>query len=399
LRLASATAALLVGIFTTWSRTMLQAIWQDLFLTQKGWRSIPWKELIVCGIKSIAAYVFAAGVLQELPKYRPSRIESILLSERYYLPTKLSFYRSLKGIDLGNVHWLQINAKNTAKELFSHAHFNHGFGASSLSWFPSLPLLTERLGISCAYAHDAPGFGFTDRTSRYIDDYSCDRSAEVGLALLNKTENPVSSNSTILLVGHSMGALTALKMALAMDETVNLRIVLVSPAFGLGRKSTARSSSKTRKLQGSCSMAADSIAVYALRRIVGTPGFFRKALQLAWGTPLKDSDVLRFQWPSIAKGWERGILRFARAPLPSDERLLRRVLALPNLRSINVVVGESDRIIAPSSIRKFLAAFPSIPMSTIANCGHDPFEEDPEAFTDHLEEMLDTGPTKTVTHT
>jgi pimeloyl-ACP methyl ester carboxylesterase len=401
LRLASATVALLVGVFTTWGRTMLLGtmIWSS---DKKAfWRQIPWKDLIVCGIKSIAAYLVATSGLQELPRYRPSRIESKVLAERYYLPTKLSRYRSLPGIALGNVHWLQMNTKNISSSeplLFSQAHFNHGFGANSLSWFPLLPVLTEQLGISCAYAHDAPGFGFTDRSSRYIDDFSCDRSAEIGLALLNSheaAENPVSANSTVLLVGHSMGAFTTLKMALSMERTVKLRIILVAPAFGFCRMTSAREPSKTRKRQGSLSMATDSIAVYALRRIVGAPWFFRKALQFAWANPLKDADVLRFQWPSIVKGWERGILRFARAPLPSEERLLRLVLALPNLQSINVVVGESDRIIGQSNLQKFLVAFPKIPFSTIANCGHDPFEEDPEAFTDHLKELFaqqTTGP-------
>ena len=43
--------------------------------------------------------------------------------------------------------------------------------------------------------------------------------------------------------------------------------------------------------------------------------FWRKGLELAWGDPKKlyDSDVLRFQWPSIGKGWEDGLVTFARA--------------------------------------------------------------------------------------
>lgn len=235
-----------------------------------------------------------------------------------------------------------------------------------------------------------PGFGFTDRSSHDVDDYSCDRSAEVGLQLLK--QRGLSANSTVLLVGHSLGAYTTLQMALKMNEAVKLHIVLVSPAFGIRKQSSSTGvSTKPRRKEGIWWSSVDTVAAYALRRIVGSPGFIRRGLQYAWANPLKDSDVLRFQWPLIARGWERGLLRFARSPLVSDERLLRRVLALPNVETIDVVVGEKDQIVKLAGIRKFLAAFPTVSLSTIAECGHDPFEENPLAFTEHVNCLCISG--------
>lgn len=382
LRMISVALSVLAGIFTTWSRvTVLSVctnIWNGRFLSRGT--IIPWKDLIVCAIKSIGLYFVATGLLQELLAYRPGRIETQALAERYHLPTKLSRYQQVKGVEIGKIHWLQA-ASNSTSIQFTHAHFNHGFGASSLSWLPALPLMVDRLGIARAVAHDAPGFGFTDRTSAYIDDYSCQRSAEIGRALLDQNES-ITVNSTVLLVGHSLGAYTTLQMALDMDPAVKLRIILVSPAFGIRQPSA--SSLNQRRKQGIWSSAVDSVAAIALRKIVGSPGFIRRGLQYAWANPLKDVDVLRFQWPSIARGWERGLLRFARAPLLSDERLLRRVLALPNVEAIDVVRGGQDQIVKLSNIQKFFAAFPTISVSTVENCGHDPFEENEAAFVEHI---------------
>ena len=38
------------------------------------------------------------------------------------------------------------------------------------------------------------------------------------------------------------------------------------------------------------------------------------------GDPLRltDSDVLRFQWPSVGQGWEDGLLNFARSRILSS---------------------------------------------------------------------------------
>lgn len=92
---------------------------------------------------------------------------------------------------------------------------------------------------------------------------------------------------------------------------------------------------------------------YGLRRLVcGTSDFWRNGLVLAWGDPrrLTDRDVLRFQWPTVGRGWEDGIINFARsrilsARLPGaldDARLLREVMSLADTRVIMCTDQETE---------------------------------------------------------
>lgn len=112
----------------------------------------------------------------------------------------------------------------------------------------------------------------------------------------------------------------------------------------------------------------------------------------AWGDPtaLKDSDVLRYQWPSIGEGWERGLLKFASAQRRSDDvGLLRQVLLLPNT-SVSIIVGEKDRVIPVKITQQFLANFSpeQVKMIQLKGLGHNSFEEDVEGFISAVENIF-----------
>ena len=81
---------------------------------------------------------------------------------------------------------------------------------------------------------------------------------------------------------------------------------------------------------------------------------------MAWGDPdlLSKSDALRFQWPSIGKGWEAGLLAFTRSRITSTQpydggeiQLLSDVLILPNV-SVITAAGTKDNVI-PSRNTKY----------------------------------------------
>jgi len=77
---------------------------------------------------------------------------------------------------------------------------------------------------------------------------------------------------------------------------------------------------------------------------------------------LKDNDVLHFQFPAVGKGWELGMVHFVQALMtasmsidyPSDQDQLQAVLNLPNVRSVDVILGSNEHVITSSRVRGFM---------------------------------------------
>lgn len=426
-------------------------------------------------LRSVLLWTLATLSIQEY-YFPPSQITTTSLAQAGHLPSTLSRYSvvtpqpevgreevvEIPVIPIG-VHSIRYTKRGTTGitdttsrtlKKYDGISFYHGFGASSLSWLPVLPTLVERLGsnkgrhsvaAAVGVAHDAIGFGFTDRPNGDDDgglrQYSSENSANIGLALLVESLSEqqqqdsaaaamMSSNDDVIeedtksiaIFGHSMGARAALLMAYqcATDPTLKLRpnlIVLVAPALeGVTLPSVkrvgyhvkmSRRQSLTWSLAGRVWIMWRKVFVdpplrYVLRRLVcGTKDFWRNGLVLAWGDPrrLSDSDVLRFQWPSVGRGWEGGILNFARSRILSsphpgtldDVRLLREVTN--NEKDIRVVIvyGSRDGIVRIDSTvaERVCKDFPNIKFIRMEGCGHDPFEEDVQGFVTVIEKSLE----------
>ena len=335
------------------------------------WRRLLWAAIQWCLLSWTSQFVLRDFLTP------PSRILVDALARDGLLPSTLSHYEAVGDT---KVHYLRYQSTDTSSDTV--LYLNHGFGACSLSWLPALQPLVDRLSCRVGTAHDAPGFGLTARSDD-VAAYTLDASARLGLHLLP------SNVTSVILLGHSMGAITTLEMARRLDPSVRKRIVLVAPALGLSRTSRNQ---KDRKISKRRSWV-DSPSRYILRRLVGQPGFWRRGLSLAWGDAqrLKDSDVARFQWPSIGEGWEQGLLNFVRAQtLPrqlTDEELVQQVLSLPNT-TLDVVVGSSDRVVPSKKVRKFFESFSSVRIVEMEGLGHDPFEEDVEGFVNVAAKLL-----------
>ena len=367
-----------------------------------------WREVSIPGIFDFAmkAVLFASmsKVLLDEAFCSPSRVSTDTLLEQYFLPSRLSAYdkysvrlpNGSEGTSLG-VHYLESRSVHEAPQ-FDALYLQHGFGASSLSWLPAMQPLTKSLRAKVGLAHDAVGFGFTDRP-KDLEWYTHEASAAIGNEILmqkvNANAEQEGSPKSVALMGHSMGALSALQMALTLPKETSKFVVLASPALGVrqccaGKKA---SSSPVKKQASVLEEMAYPLASFALRRLVGSENFWKTGLQSLWGNPKKvtESDVLRFQWPSIGAGWERGLIDFARAQgLPSsetDESLLQKVVDLPNTK-VFVVLGSEDRITPSKQMRQFLDAFPQVEVVEMEGVGHDSFEENTEAFVGHVEEFL-----------
>lgn len=367
------------------------------------------------------------------------------------------------------VHSIQYTKQNGitvnedhAKHEYDGIYLHHGFGASSLSWLPILPSLVEKFGgrskeggrPTVGVAHDAPGFGFTERPTadgdRGVEQYGAEKNVGIGLALLKETLlTKVSSRSSeqswthgeitdggektageedgakLAIFGHSMGSKAALLMAIRCSQHVKLKlrprlVVLVAPALvgvSLGapkgppptqssphERYTKKKSTWIRKTATRILITWRKIFLYypfcyGLRRLVGGKDFWRKGLAVAWGDTvrLSDSDVLRYQWPSIGKGWEMGLINFARSQFVSpsfptsldDYQLLREVSNL-NDTTVVIMYGSKDKVLRIDGpvVERIRNDYPNIKLVRIQT-GHNPFEEDVDGFLLELEKVLE----------
>lgn len=124
--------------------------------------------------------------------------------------------------------------------------------------------------------------------------------------------------------------------------------------------------------------------------------FWRRGLEQVWfdKKKLTDSDVLRFQWPAVGRGWEDGILTFTRAmaqpPPMTDNQLLKQVVTPEANAIVTVIVSRTDKVIPSKRMQKFLSPFEGkLQIVEMADVGHDPFEEDVEGFVSVVEELLE----------
>ena len=203
---------------------------------------------------AIGTYFVSSTVVREM-WYGPDRVDAVVggggssssddAEEKRFLPSVLSRFEIVKDalvpkcllsdsdgdgdgeaqveeggirLDPMNVHLLEYTPTNinsnttnslqsnqptqtstTLQHRYDAIYYNHGFGASSLSFLPVLPSLTERLRARLSVAHDAPGFGFTDRLStsasvrgergKPVLSYAADGNAALGIAMLRHVWN------------------------------------------------------------------------------------------------------------------------------------------------------------------------------------------------------------------
>jgi Alpha/beta hydrolase family len=188
------------------------------------------RMLVVFLLKTTVYLLLSNFALQEVLT-PPSRISTNDLMNRFFLPSILSKYEPVAlsdGQSLG-VHFLQHDAPDSSPPQFSALYMNHGFGASSMSWLPAIPKLADRLRVKRTLAHDAVGFGFTDRP-KDVNLYTPRTSSDIGLALL---KSKAANSSSVILMGHSMGSFATLETAARIPDHVAVTVILVAPALGM----------------------------------------------------------------------------------------------------------------------------------------------------------------------
>ena len=234
--------------------------------------------------------------------------------------------------------------------------FFHGLNGNAESWRRQLDGLAGSLEM---WAWDAPGYGDSDPGGDGLDDL-----AAAALAFIERvTAGPVH------LVGHSMGGLVAMAVALRAPRRVQ-RLVLscTHPGHGLSGADAAdeRYRRRLRELDELPS------AEYGARRARG---------MLPEGTdPAVLAEVARIAAGARAEGLGAAALAIQRANLQPE---LHRIQA-PTL----VITADRDRVAPLAKARPLLEGIPQARHQVLEGLGHAPYIEDSARYNALLADFL-----------
>jgi len=274
----------------------------------------------------------------------------------------------------------------------------HGFGANEGSYQLVLGGLAAGLD-AVVVAPDAPGFGLTSRGAD-IGQYSLAVSAVQAMAVLSRAAHPLPPAAPRLLIGHSLGALTAVRAAAAAPAGSVAALVLVAPAIPGGAAPLAPVVDTERAVRspGAQPRSARAAAAATALRLVGplltallrmavrSRRFWERSLAAVRGDGAVPPPPLlaAYRRPGLVRGWEAGMLRFVAARL-TDEPMEPAAAELARLAAsgvrVLIVHGERDRVVPPANSRLLAACVPGSCLELMAGIGHCPQEEAPELFT------------------
>ncbi|MFZ0532816.1 MAG: alpha/beta hydrolase [Anaerolineales bacterium] len=246
----------------------------------------------------------------------------------------------------------------------------HGFAASLYSWHAVKEPLSQ-LGTVIAY--DRPGFGLSEHPLSWEgqNPYSPEAQVDLLIGLLDHF-----GVQKAILVGNSAGGTVSMQVSLAHPERVSA-MILVDPAVYRG---------------GGALRWLHSLLTTSQMRHLG-PLFARQILRhgpelikLAWHDPtLLAPDMLEFyQKPFQVENWDRALWEFTLASRPTGLTERLGELNLPIL----VITGDDDRIVPTSNSIRLAGELPNASLEVIANAGHIPHEEQPQAFMEVVTSFL-----------
>ena len=226
-------------------------------------------------------------------------------------------------------------------------YFFAGIGRSSAS----------RVRVICP---DMPGSGFSRRGERAV---SFDRFADGVVQLIER-----KAAGRVALLGHSMGAIVALKVyARIPDRIGSLIFVGGLPAPLPEAQARLRDRAGLARTAGMAAVAPTIVPVV----------FATRSLQ---AMPDKVAMFQRLLASSDAEGYAQTALALADA---SAEDVVPRV-RVPCL----CVTGTEDRYAPPGAVRAFANSISGAAYQELVDCGHMPFFEAPDAFNDVVQGYL-----------
>ena len=207
---------------------------------------------------------------------------------------------------------------------------------------------------------DMPGSGFSRRGERAI---SFDRFADAIVQLIGR-----KTTGRVALLGHSMGTIVALKVYDRIPDRIgSMTFVGGLPAPLPEAQARLRDRAGLARAAGMAAVAPTIVPVV----------FARRSLE---AMPDKVGMFQRLLASSDAEGYAQTALALADT---SAENVVSRV-RVPCL----CVTGAEDRYAPPAAVRDFALSIPGTAYHELADCGHMPFFEAPDAFNDLVQGFL-----------
>ena len=225
----------------------------------------------------------------------------------------------------------------------------HGMNGSSKSWTYLFQSLAASFRV---IAWDAPSFGQSDTFGDSIDDYK-----NAAKALMNNLEI-----KNAVVVGHSMGGVVALKLAMDQDALV-AGLVLSSTHLGFGQpKGKALIPRYADRIERMNSTGLD--IAYAIDRAKGM-------------TSQDTSDsVIQFLAKIAIGSRMEGIRDGGRMSQEADNADICSQVSFPVL----ILSGEKDTVISNEMHADLTAALPEAQQYVFPNSGHASYAEYPDLF-------------------
>lgn len=239
--------------------------------------------------------------------------------------------------------------------------FLHGLGGSWEDWAANLQSFTP---LYRAMAMDFPGFGDSDKAEA---DYSIEWLTGIVEKFLEERKL-----ERVTIVGHSMGALVALKLAARGNSRVQR--LIVADAVGIGGKAEFLSYVLTKKIMGPDSrwesiegVMRDQFKMMIEVFIKGQrPETSKEFFQSVPKSPVTGNPLLPMT-PSV---------QLSASIIDFDIRPQLASILQPTL----ILWGEKDPVAPPPDAVFLKSKIPRATLAILEGCGHSPMKEQPERF-------------------
>ncbi|MGC6484004.1 MAG: alpha/beta fold hydrolase [Synechococcus sp.] len=271
----------------------------------------------------------------------------------------------------------------------------HGFGASSDHWrHNAAPLAAAGYQV---YGLDLIGFGRSaqpgHQRGRPIDNRLWGRQV---VAFLEQVVQ-ASTGRPAVLVGNSLGGLTALTAAVLQPDLVAAVAAAPLPDPALLQPIPPRRARLWRRLRRPAVVVAlRLLPLGMLVPLISRTSLIRLALQGAYHRPIHhDSDLHQLiaapaRRPSAARALRAMSIGMALRPRGATApALLERLAALPHTIPLLLLWGRQDRLVPPMIGKKLQQQHAWLELQVINGSGHCPHDETPEVFHQTLLNWLD----------